>query len=150
MSKKELEKALLSQLPSKIAEGASQGLKLEDLTQMRLWAAETRMNAMTRVSDTSSTWPFGENLGMDSLSLINAKYAALKRGDQNLLVCPSCGSVDLGNRMNKKPWCVKCNCPMVPMDKLKKWKNQVKAIDKGQAFKKDLKKLNPGLNPRES
>ena len=152
LSKSELEAALLSQLSSRIAKSAAQGLKMEDLTQMRLWAAETRMNAMMRVADTPTAWSRGEDYGLDPLSLIHVKYAALKKGDENLLVCPSCGSVDLGNRMNKKPWCIKCNMPLVPKSKLLKWKKKVKtikAVDKRQALQKDLEKLNPSLNPKE-
>lgn len=30
------------------------------------------------------------------------------------LRCPECGDVDHHNRMNGKPWCMKCNCVLVP------------------------------------
>ena len=28
------------------------------------------------------------------------------------LICPECGDVDHGNRMDKTPWCIKCNCAL--------------------------------------
>lgn len=37
------------------------------------------------------------------------------------LVCPSCGANDRGNTLNGKPWCFKCNSPLVPKDKVKNW-----------------------------
>lgn len=30
------------------------------------------------------------------------------------LLCPKCGDPDFGNRMNKKPWCMKCNVALSP------------------------------------
>lgn len=39
------------------------------------------------------------------------------------LVCPECGDPDRRNKMNGKPWCMKCNRPLVPKkiaEKLKK------------------------------
>ena len=37
------------------------------------------------------------------------------------LVCPSCGDGDHGNRMGKKPWCMKCNLPLMKLEKAAKW-----------------------------
>ena len=37
------------------------------------------------------------------------------------LVCPSCGDIDHGNRMNKKPWCMKCNLPLMSAEKAAEW-----------------------------
>ena len=37
------------------------------------------------------------------------------------LVCPSCGDGDHGNRMGKKPWCMKCNLPLMKSEKAAKW-----------------------------
>lgn len=36
-------------------------------------------------------------------------------------VCPACGDVDHGNRMNGKSFCFKCGVPLVSRDKLDKW-----------------------------
>jgi len=37
------------------------------------------------------------------------------------LVCPSCGDTDHGNRMGKKPWCIKCNLPLMSAEKAAAW-----------------------------
>lgn len=37
------------------------------------------------------------------------------------LVCPRCGDIDHGNKMNKKPWCIKCNLPLMSAEKAEKW-----------------------------
>lgn len=62
-------------------------------------------------------------------------------------VCPVCGGGDKGNKINGKLWCFKCNSPLVPKNKLAKWKKaaEVKVVLNG--LKKDLERLNPSLNP---
>lgn len=42
------------------------------------------------------------------------------------IVCPECLELDMGNRMNKTPWCMKCNVPLVPQDKLDDYKKMPK------------------------
>jgi len=42
------------------------------------------------------------------------------KGDKSL-VCPKCGEGDYGNKMNGKPWCFKCNVPLMPKDQVAKW-----------------------------
>ena len=37
------------------------------------------------------------------------------------LVCPSCGEGDHGNRMNKKPWCMRCNMPLMTREQAEGW-----------------------------
>jgi len=37
------------------------------------------------------------------------------------LICPGCGDTDHGNRMGKKPWCMKCNLPLMSAEKAAKW-----------------------------
>jgi len=37
------------------------------------------------------------------------------------LICLSCGDTDHGNRMNGKPWCMKCNLPLMSAEKAAKW-----------------------------
>jgi len=37
------------------------------------------------------------------------------------LVCPSCGDGDHGNRMGKRPWCFKCNLPLMSREKAAGW-----------------------------
>lgn len=49
------------------------------------------------------------------------------------LVCPNCGDTDQGNKVNKKPYCLKCNTPLIKPDKIGKWMNikvKRKGIDK--------------------
>lgn len=143
LSRKGLERRLLEQLPLNQAMGAIGGSRLEDLTAIRLWAAEKRMELQR---EKLPTWPFGIDFG-DPLSFIHAKYAGLmKTGSKaNGLVCPSCGGKDQGNILNGKPWCMKCNVALVPIGKMKKWmKSIVKVLSKEEALKKSLKKLIEG------
>ena len=37
------------------------------------------------------------------------------------LVCPKCGGTNHGNRMNGKPWCPKCNLPLMSREKAAGW-----------------------------
>jgi len=37
------------------------------------------------------------------------------------LICPSCGDTNQGNRMNGKPWCMKCGLPLLSQEKAEKW-----------------------------
>lgn len=38
------------------------------------------------------------------------------------LICPSCGETDShGNRMGNKPFCMKCQLPMISREKAEKW-----------------------------
>lgn len=49
---------------------------------------------------------------------------------QGRLICPKCGSFDMGNvwvtekgkRKRKMPWCFKCNVQLMPESKVKEWK----------------------------
>lgn len=45
------------------------------------------------------------------------------------LICPVCGRSDQEcghNKMNGKPWCFKCKAPLIPKNKLKKWRKMAK------------------------
>ena len=45
------------------------------------------------------------------------------------LVCPQCRDVNHKNRMNGKPWCMKCNVPLVEKEKAAKWlKERIKTV----------------------
>lgn len=68
---------------------------------------------------------------------------------KNTLVCPTCGEGDHGNKMNKQPWCIKCNTALIPKKMLKKWLKlpKIKSVRKADAIKNELRRLNPGLNP---
>jgi hypothetical protein len=37
------------------------------------------------------------------------------------LICPACGDKDKGNIMNGRPYCFKCNVPLIDKSKIKKW-----------------------------
>lgn len=46
------------------------------------------------------------------------------------VVCPKCHETDShGNRMNGKPFCFKCQLPMMSREKAEKWVKPVKLID---------------------
>ncbi|GAH53940.1 unnamed protein product [marine sediment metagenome] len=42
------------------------------------------------------------------------------------LICPACGGSDNGNTMNGKPWCMKCNIPLMTEEKAADWVKPVK------------------------
>lgn len=42
-------------------------------------------------------------------------------GQNGGLVCPQCGDTDHGNRMNGKPWCMRCNLPLMSKEKAEGW-----------------------------
>lgn len=60
------------------------------------------------------------------------------------LVCPVCGRTDEEcgrNRMNGRAWCFKCNSPLVPKDKVGKWKKRAKVIPKQKWLKDEFKRM---------
>ena len=56
------------------------------------------------------------------------------------LVCPECGDSDHGNRMNGRPWCLRCNVPLMEPSKVGKWVN-VKVLKGGGLDEETLRKL---------
>lgn len=46
-------------------------------------------------------------------------------GGRSGLVCPGCGEVDHGNKMNGKPFCMKCQIPLTTSEKAKEWKKPI-------------------------
>jgi len=63
------------------------------------------------------------------------------------LVCPVCGEGDKGNKVNGKPWCLKCNVPLVAKDKVEKWRRLPKVKVLPKDLRDELRRLNPGLYP---
>ena len=51
-----------------------------------------------------------------------------RRQNSGGLVCPKCHDIDHGNRMNGKPWCMKCNVPLMTPEKAKDWKPPEKPL----------------------
>jgi len=84
----------------------------------------------------------------ENLREINRKWleiAGFTPGDKQL-VCPVCGepsgAYTSGGKPNKqygKPWCLKCNSPLVPKDKLAKWRKMPKVKEHG-SFKDEFKR----------
>lgn len=70
----------------------------------------------------------------------------LETGPQQL-ICPRCEEGDKGNRMNGKPWCFKCEKPLIQKDRVEEWKKLPTIRIARDALKKELKRLNPGLEP---
>lgn len=54
--------------------------------------------------------------------------ASLEKVKVKDLVCPVCGEGDRGNVMNDRPWCFKCNTPLLPKGKVQDF---IKVIPKG-------------------
>jgi len=61
------------------------------------------------------------------------------KGDS--LVCPKCGEPDKGNKMNGKPWCFKCNVPLMPKGQVVKWLKLPKTKVLRRSFKDDVDRL---------
>ena len=83
------------------------------------------------------------------LRKINEQYQSLhgKCESASRLVCPKCIEGDSGNKKNKQPWCMKCNTALIPKNMLEKWKKLPEVKFSRDALKKELRRLNPGLNP---
>jgi hypothetical protein len=47
--------------------------------------------------------------------------------------------------MNGKPWCFKCNVPLVRKDRVEKKLTKIKVIR--DPYRRELQRLNPGLHP---
>jgi len=85
-----------------------------------------------------------------NLREINEKYQRRlqKSESASALVCPKCKGSDHGNKMNGRPWCMKCNTALNPANILEKWKKLPEIEFARNALKDELHRLNPGLNPR--
>jgi len=115
-SKEELEKALLGQLPKNVYAPGFLDLQT-DVNAVKFEAAEARMKAEALEPNRGYFM-----IPQDPLAEIYAKYLATIKSEEAELVCPECGEPDYGNRVNKKPWCIKCNMPLVHKSKLKRGK----------------------------
>ncbi|GAH66874.1 unnamed protein product, partial [marine sediment metagenome] len=75
----------------------------------------------------------------------NKKLDVIRGKDS--LVCPECGEGDHGNKMNRKPWCMKCHTVLIPRKMLEKSKKLPEIKFAPNALKNELHRLNPGLKP---
>lgn len=56
-------------------------------------------------------------------------------------VCPVCGDSDKGNTMNGKPYCTKCECPLVEKKHLQRWLKgfkQIKVVSERDFWRRSL------------
>lgn len=60
------------------------------------------------------------------------------------LVCPACGEGNKGNRMNGKPWCMKCNVPLIPKRKLEAWLKLPEIKVSHSSLKDEIERLRGG------
>jgi len=148
ISKKELEEALLKQIPkdfsSKFSSHWVDEVK-EEKTRAELVAAEARMRGAENFESKLPSQGLIENALFQAQARYNARLPTVPTD----LVCPVCGEPDRGNKMNGKPWCFKCSTLLIPRDKLDKWKKspRIKVADK--SLRRELRRLNPGLYPEE-
>jgi hypothetical protein len=63
---------------------------------------------------------------------------------EDSLVCPKCGEGDHGNKVNGKPWCFKCQVPLVPKDVVAKWLKLPKMKVLRRSLKDDVHRLVSG------
>jgi len=57
-----------------------------------------------------------------------------KHGMTRSLVCPKCGEGSHNNTMDGKPWCMKCNVPLMTPELAEKWEETKKAKPKSHTF----------------
>jgi len=77
---------------------------------------------------------------------INQKFLS-RVETSSKLICPKCKEGDSRNKMNKQPWCMKCNTALIPKNMLEKWKKLPEVKFAPNALKSELHRLNPGLRP---
>lgn len=72
------------------------------------------------------------------LMKINQRFMETTVKGDNELVCPVCMEGDNNNKMNGKPWCIKCNSPLIPKSKVEKWKKlpNVKVVSQDSKMKR--------------
>lgn len=78
---------------------------------------------------------------------INRRFIEEAERGKASLVCPVCGDIDHQNKVNGKSWCLKCNNPLVPKEKVETWKKFPKVRVVPKDLRRELKRLNPGLYP---
>ena len=137
--KKELEAALLAQLPNaskreKIRARQKKSVSWEDgLIDRRL--EEYRM------------------LHAEHSTFLEQQFAGFMTRQveayQSVLMCPVCGDGDRHNTLNGKPWCLKCNSPLIRRDAVKEFV-KIRRLSKQEANRRITRELNPGLDPEES
>jgi len=72
------------------------------------------------------------------LMKINRKF--LPQPD-NGLVCPECGDNNHGNKMNGKSWCLECNEPLIPKNKIDAWEKMPKIRVIPKDLRNEIKRL---------
>jgi cytochrome c len=65
-----------------------------------------------------------------------------KAGVTSGLHCPKCHDPDMGNKMNGKPWCLKCNVPLESPFLVKKSLPDVKLLPKSKRLDVTFRGLN--------
>jgi RNA polymerase-binding transcription factor DksA len=135
-------KSLEQEIPKQVSRFLSRKLKEnkgKSEWQREIEEAEAKAEEARRMA---------ENLQLELLLNLPSHLRGFSNPVQNkFLICPECGQGDSGNRLNGKPWCFKCYSPLVPMDKLERWKRLPKIRVLPKDLKDELKRLNPGLNP---
>ena len=110
----EMEKELLRQIPKNVYAPGVLDLQA-DVDAVKFEVAEARMKAEALEPNRGCF-----TIPRDPLTEIYVKYLATMQSEDAKLVCPDCGESDHGNRVNKKPWCMKCNMPLVYKSKRKR------------------------------
>lgn len=143
VDKEALEKSILAEAPKQWAKMQSRKQKLnrgKAKWQRDLEDVDRRIERVKRRADDLRR----QYMTAPALSKIQAKFDDRFDVVSNL-VCPSCGEGNKGNKMNGKPWCIKCNSPLIAKGKVEKWKRlpTVKIVSKSP--KDELRRIT--LNP---
>ena len=120
LPKKKLEEALLSQLPQQLARAETLQLKREAKGKTQHWQ-EGYIDEKLSL--------YGKKLRGDLEELDKRFNAFVAQTSLKELVCPFCNEADKENRFNGKPWCFKCNVPLVRKDLVKKF-SKIRVISK--------------------
>jgi len=116
------------------------------VTRFQTRLKKSREGSRSKILDTSKESSHLLRTYNPVLMEISAKYDALLPKVSASLVCPVCGSPDSHNKKNDRAWCFKCNIALVEESKAP-WLGQIRIMAKDESLRKELRKLNPGINP---
>ena len=134
----ELEKELLAQAPIEWSRFQSNKKKK---SRGKSKFQQTMDDAERRVDELRRKYRMGSPVLRDIEKKYNERFPTI---NTSKLVCPQCNGNDKGNVMNGKPYCFKCNIPLVRKgDK----KIVFRRLRPAEAKKRHLRTINPGLNP---
>ena len=138
IDRKDLEKELKQ---AAVREWQKVQVRKEKLNRTRSYYQRDIESALKRTEDLRRKYMVAPGLR----EMADKYERLLKPNESKRLHCPVCGEGDKGNKMNGKPWCFKCNVPLVSGMEKKLSATKIKVIR--NPYRRELQRLNPGLYP---